>query len=48
MPSKLNSRTLDLPATIEENLSYSGFYCTRDFGRNAELGIPSNCYSDPK
>jgi hypothetical protein len=28
-----------LPATIEENLSYSGFYCTRDFGQNAELRI---------
>ena len=45
---KSSSRTLDLPATIEANLSYSGFYCTLDLEQNAELRISSNCYSDPK
>ena len=37
MPSKWSSRTLDLPATIEENFSYSGFYCTPDFGQKTTL-----------
>jgi hypothetical protein len=26
---------------------YSGFYCTPNFGRNAELRISSICYSTP-
>jgi hypothetical protein len=47
MPSKSSSRTLDLPATIEENLSYSGFYCTPDLEQNAELRILLLCYSNP-
>jgi hypothetical protein len=46
MPSKSSSRTLDLPATIEENLSHSGFYCTPDLEHNAELGIMFRCYSN--
>jgi TnpA family transposase len=29
------------------NLSYSGFYWTRDFGRNAELRISSSCSLTP-
>jgi hypothetical protein len=45
MPSKSSSRTLDLPATIEEDLSYSGFYCTLDLEHNAELGITSKIRS---
>jgi hypothetical protein len=37
MPSKSSSRTLDLPATIEEDLSYSGFYCTLDLEQKTGL-----------
>jgi hypothetical protein len=37
MPSKSSSRTLDLPATIEENLSYSGFYCTLDLEQKTSV-----------
>src|ERR1700737_1500951 len=33
-------------ATVTK-ITYSGFYSTLDFGRNAELRISSICYSNP-
>jgi hypothetical protein len=45
---KSSSRTLDLPAAIAENLSYSGFYCTLDLEQNAELRILLHCSPIPK
>jgi hypothetical protein len=33
---------------IAANLSYSGFYCTRDLEQNAELRIMLRCSPTPK